>query len=383
MFNYLRIKIEGKDVKRFVLNLIKRGVKFENLDLYKHVAYLKVDYPNYLKITSIKTIYEIEIVQLYGFLYIKDLIKRYYIFFIFLIYGIILYLFLSNIIFSVEVIHSKSEVRSLVMSELKERGIDRFKFVKSFDEQEKIVSDILDKNKDSLEWLEIDRVGVKYVVRVEERIIKKEVKKTENRSIIASKTGVIKKIEASKGEVLKKVNDYVKKGDVLISGNITKNDEVKNVVSATGVVYAEVWYQVKVDVPINYKREYLTDKKRYNASLCFLDHCLYLFKPFAKSDNYSVLTLGRGVSPFNISLFKEEEKKVFDTIYSEEELSNIGLSLAREKMDKIIGKEGKVLGQKKLKNTYKDSTMEVVVFFRVYENITAYSKVEIKEEKKE
>ena len=74
--------------------------------------------------------------------------------------------------------------------------------------------------KDKIDWLEIERVGTKYVIRVEERILNEKKQNKVNQNIIASKSGIIKKIEAKEGQIVKNKNDYVKKGDVIISGNI-------------------------------------------------------------------------------------------------------------------------------------------------------------------
>ena len=54
-------------------------------------------------------------------------------------------------------------------------------------------------------------------------------------------------------EILKKINDYVNKGDVIISGLIMKKDEIKDFVEAHGSVYGETWYNVKVILPRTYK----------------------------------------------------------------------------------------------------------------------------------
>ena len=71
-------------------------------------------------------------------------------------------------------------------------------------------------------------------------------------NVVAKKNAVIMEIRSSSGQIIKKINDYVNKGDVIISGNITKKDEIKNVVKAEGIVYGETWYNVKVELPRRY-----------------------------------------------------------------------------------------------------------------------------------
>lgn len=58
-------------------------------------------------------------------------------------------------------------------------------------------------------------------------------------------------------------NTYVNKGDVIISGAITKDEEVKKYVHAKGKVYAEVWYDVSIEFPLKYtEKKYTNNNKR-------------------------------------------------------------------------------------------------------------------------
>ena len=78
----------------------------------------------------------------------------------------------------------------------------------------------------NLEWVSIKKDGMKYIVRAEERIIKSEVVSDKPRDIVASKDAYITKVISSKGNVLVRQGEYVKKGTVLISGKITLYEDV-------------------------------------------------------------------------------------------------------------------------------------------------------------
>ena len=66
---------------------------------------------------------------------------------------------------------------------------------------------------------------------------------------------------------LLEVNDYVHKGDIIISGDIKKDEELLKKVCARGKVYAEVWYMVNVSIPITKEERIKTGKKRYNLKI--------------------------------------------------------------------------------------------------------------------
>ena len=84
---------------------------------------------------------------------------------------------------------------------------------------------------------------------------------------MASKNGYIKDIYASSGEIIKNKEDYVQKGDIIVSGNIHRNDNVVARVKSNALVYAEVWYSSNVKLPLNYTKSKTTGKKRYNFAV--------------------------------------------------------------------------------------------------------------------
>lgn len=100
------------------------------------------------------------------------------------------------------------------------------------------------------------------------------------RHIISKKDAIIKKIVATSGEVVKNVDTYVKKGDIIVSGDIKLNDNTKDIIRANAKVYGEVWYKVNITMPFNYKEEVYTSNKITNYSFSFLDKNIKLKKRF-------------------------------------------------------------------------------------------------------
>lgn len=372
-----KIKIEGKDVKRFIKKLYSNNIYFNDIEMYDKYAYVEVDKSNYEKLKQIKTIYKIEIVKLYGIIRIIDFIKRYSLFLIILGVGLLYLIFLSNIIFKVEVIHSKKEIRDLLYKELKYYNLDKYHFVKSYKEKEKIEEYILNKHKDKLEWLEIERIGTKYEVRVEERIIKKENDKLDVQNIVAKKDGIITKIEASKGEIVKKIGDYVKKGDIIISGTIKKDDVIKGKVAASGNVYAEVWYKTIVDMPYYYKNSTKTGRKRKVLKIKFLDKDIYIFgfKKYKFYDERKILYLKSRILPIGFSYSLERELNVEEYLYSPEEAVNTAIEYASKKLQKNLGENESIISKTVLNSNENENYITVEIFYKVNENITDTSDI--------
>jgi len=378
-----QVKIEGKDIKRFLKKLYNSNIYIEDVDFSEKCVYLKLTKDNYEKLKDIKKIYKIEVVRLYGIVKLIDIMKRHFLFIVALMIGYFYLLFLSNIIFDVNIIHSKKEIRNLIKSELKKYGIEKYKFIKNYKTKEEIEVKILEDNKDKLEWLEIKKNGVKYEVRVEERIINKPKDEQPSRNIVAKKDGILMKIQASKGEVVKKVNEYVKKGDVVISGLITKDEEVKNQVTAEGKIFAEVWYQSSIDMPYYYKEVTKTGKSKKTLKLRFINSEIYLFD-FNKYKSYNenkILSFSNQLLPISFSFSKEEETNVKEFLYSPDEAIKEAKKLATDKLSKSFDGDEKIIDSKILKTTEYENYINVVVFYKVYEDITDYGEIVLKDDK--
>lgn len=372
--SFYKIKIEGKDVKRFIRMLYRSGIYFEEISLDHGSAYIKVDKENYKKFNDIKTSYNIEVIELFGISKFNHLIRSNFIFLIFTAFGIFLLYFLSNIIFDVEVIHNDKYIRDLLYSELDKYNIKKYNFVKKYEYVQKVKNEILNNYKNDIEWLEIERVGAVYKIRVDKRIINNIKQDGQNRHVVAKKNGIIMRIVAEKGEIVKKVYDYVRAGDIIISGEIYKNKEVIGQTSASGDVYAEVWYKVKVEMPISYKEEALTGRSKNVINISFLDKNINIFDFHrynnSKKEGNTILSDFFGM--FTIKYNKEYEINVKDevnNIISEE----FAFKMARKKIEDQLGRGEYIISQKKLKTVINNSTIITEVFFKVYENISSYS----------
>lgn len=375
--NKYDIRITGKDVKRFIRNLYSQGIEFFYLEYGTKTVLIRVGEKDFQKIREIKTIYEVEVVRIYGPVRIKSFLFRYRLFFGYLCLGLGLIYFLSHVIFQVDVVHNKEEIRNLILEELKTQGIEKYHFVKSFSEQEKIVQDMIRKYRDKIEWMEIERVGVSYIVKVEERKIKDYQVDETPRDLVAKKEGRIISVEAKSGNVLVTPGTYVKKGDVLVSGEIKNKDTVMAKVHAEGKVFAEVWYEVTVELPYHYSEEVKTGNKKKTLSLHLFHHDwnLFDFSPYKEKKEKDIFTIENNILPFSLSWQEEEEIIKKDTVYSKEQALLETSRIANEKLRQKIGEEDKILYEKSLKIMEEDSKIVVVIFFKVKEDITDYQPI--------
>ena len=375
---YYDLKITGKDVKRFINNLSKMHINLYDIRYIDKNAIIKVNRLDYLKIKKIKTIYKIKIIKYYGIASLKYFIYKYKLFLSVLVIGFIFFLFLTNIIFEVEVNTNNKELKEMILDKLEENKISKYNMVVSFSKKEKIKEKILKEYRDKIEWLEIKRIGTKYEIEVEERKKNNQDADETPRDIIAKKNGIITKIYSESGEIVGKIDHYVKKGDVLISGKITKKDEIKALVKASGKVYAETWYTVSVSLPYHYKEETKTEKKKYVITFNFLNKSKKLFdnKKFKNYNSKNILNIKNTILPISLSFDRQEEVIMKDNVYTIENAYFKASEIARKRLLDNINTDSKIIFEKKLKTNEINSKIDIVIFYKVIEDITAYKDIE-------
>ena len=377
MTNKYRIKITGKDPKYFLRHLIVKKIKLYNIIEDHDGISLTVDEVDYAKILKMKTSYNIKIVNRFGVAKLRYLLLKYkyILFFLFLTLGLMI--ILSHFIFFIDVIHSKEQIRELVENDLKEFGISKYKFRVSYAKKEEIRNKILEKEKDKIEWLEIDRIGTRYIVNVEERLIKDNKVDNEVRDIVAKKDAMILNIEAETGEIVRKKYEYVRKGDTIVSGTIKNKEDEVSKVKAEGKVYGEVWYSVTVELPKKYYEEKKTGKTSKALTLRIANKKISV--PFSK-DNKSYISedspiLENNLIPIKLVLETKHEILIIDKEYNIDNSSSEAIKLATKKLEDRLDEQSMILSKKVLKKTLKNSKIIVEIFFKVRENITDYKKI--------
>lgn len=374
----IKIKIEGRNVDNFLRRLINNKVNIEKvIPKSYNTMYIIIDYNELDKVLRLKTIYNIKIIKYYGKLRLLKYIKKNMFVLIFLLVGLLMIYTLSNIVFSIEVIHSNSNIIKLVNEELDKNGIKKYSFVKDYEEIEKIKKKILEDNKDTLEWLEIIREGTKYTVRVEERIINKDNKDDKVYDIVSSKNAVIKKIYAISGEKVRNVDTYVKKGDTIISSDITLPNNSKVSKSASGRVEGEVWYTVRVEYPYIYNETIYTGKKKkvlvfnlLNKRISFFD--FHKYKSFDRNIKY---IFNNNIIPLSLTYEDEYETRVINDIYTYDTAREKAIETAKEK---LLDKYSNIIDITNIKVINEEdlsSKILVDLFITCTEDITSYKEV--------
>ena len=377
--NIVKIKVEGRNINNFIKKIIKKKINIIKLIpiSYKEVQII-LKYNDYKNIVKMKTIYKVSIINSYGKLKIKKIIKNNLILYISIIIGLILIIILSNIIFSIDIIHEDKTIRNLIKEELSKNGIKKYHFKKKYYELEKIEDIILNNNKDKLEWIEIKENGTKYIVRIEERKITKKEDINQYQNIISKKDAIITEINAIKGEKIKQINNYVRKGEVIISGLITLPNNTKIPSTAIGDVYGEVWYKINLNYPYIYQEEILTGKRKTIYVLDFFNHRISFlnfnkYKSFKSKDK---ILLSNNLYMINLIKEIQYELIVKDEVYPED----IAINKAKDYIIKKLKKDNPDIKTIKkiivVSSQEKEKTIELKLFVSTIEKISQISKID-------
>lgn len=382
----VKIKIEGSNIHNYLKRVMKKKINIIKVIpvSYKEIHVI-LKYSEYQKLLQYKSIYKITILQFLGKLQMKEVLRKNYFLLGFMVLGLIMIIFLSRVIFSVEVIHQDKEIRELLTRELSLYDIKRYKLKKSYEELEKIEDEILNRNKDKLEWIEILSYGTKYIVRVEERKLNQDSTEFQYQSIVSRKNAVLVQVDAIRGEKVKNVHDYVTEGDTIISGYITLPNNTKVATMAIGTVYGEVWYQVNVDYPIVYQETNFTGKSKNVYVIRFFNRRISLFdfdryRSFQSKDKVLVSS---NLLDFSLVREKQFEVNVKDEVYTEDIARNKAIDYIKQKLMSDNEDIIKIKDVKILDATSDEDSIQFKLFVSAIEDIGEFvpiQEVELEDE---
>jgi len=351
---------------RFIKKCYENNISLHQVEYLDDESLLiRINSSDYKRIKKINYYSDIKIIKHEGIKGVNKHIKNNLYTYIFIFLCLILIDVISSYIVRIDIIHENSNIRNLVKEELENNDIKIFSLAKNFDELEEVKKNILENNPTKLEWLSITRVGMTYIVRIEERIITDITKEDGFAHIISTKNALITKISSNQGDVLVRSGEYVNKGDILISGEIKLYDSVKGNTLAKGDVYGDVWYLSDISFPIEYEEETLTGKDRINISINNKIIRRNKYKNFRQKKIKRLKVLG-----FNISIYTEVEITLDKKKYSLKEAEKLALEKVSKEMLIKLNNKGRIIHQNVLRKEVIYSTMNMSVFIVTNELIS-------------
>ncbi len=251
------------------------------------------------------------------------------------------FLFISQcFIWDIQVSGNEKVPAGIILAELRDLGITRFKFIPGIDFRQKNQEAML--ALPQMSWLAINRNGCRITVEVKERIMPPLIYEDTVCDVVASRTGQVKYIEVYDGEAQVETDYTVKKGDVLVKGVYAAPNGklVKTHASAKVIAQVQIEKSISLDME-QFSKEYTGEtKKRYYLEL--FSTKLPLFLATKVKGDYDVtgqehpITLFGKELPLGIyslhyrfyekksaSLSKEDARKVLENSFLQYEASEL------------------------------------------------------------
>lgn len=377
LISKINIKITGNNKERIIKRLKNNNIEILNLKYLNDGIIIRIYKKDYEKLIKIKTIYELEIINYKGLYNLKTKIlnNRSIILSILICFGILY--FLTNLIFSIDIITNDNDMKLKIIKELENNNISKYKLKKNYSQIQKVKNIILNKYKDEIEWLEIEVIGTKYIVKFEPRI-KKEIKSDNKyRNIIASKDAIIKNMYINNGQIIKNKNTYVKKGDVIVSGYIFLNDNIKDTVRSEGTVYGECWYNATITYPYKYYEEKETGNRKNVLVIKLFNKEIELFNfnKYKTKKKIDKTILKNNILPIKLIYQKQIETNIIKENNNEKEVIERAINYSKKSIENKL-EEGEYISNYKIlsKESFSDS-IKLNIFFSAIENITDYEEI--------
>ena len=373
--NYVLIEINSYSPNKVIVFLKNHGVNIYHSEISKDKVILKI---NYLDTKIIEKYYKFSINKYYGFLNIIMQI-RYNIFLMIYILAVISIIYIYTfLIVDVQVTTNNKKLEEIVRLDLKKYGIYKYTFFYKINELDIIKNKILKNNNKVLEWLNLEKNGMKFIINIEPKVDKDPEILPEKCNIIARKNGMVNKVITSKGKEVVDVNDTVSKGDILISGTIDYNNEVKGYVCAKGSVYAKTWYTISISVPKSYVLSKKINVNRYNFIFKNKNDSYKLFKDRIKNAEVSSKTIFK-LFDYRVVLEKRTLVKKVKKYYRKKDINKLVDKVINKKMKSVLYGDYKILEKKVLKKIENDSRIDIEVFVIALEDIALSSTFTIEE----
>ncbi|MFC7372534.1 sporulation protein YqfD [Fictibacillus iocasae] len=293
-------------------------------------------------------------------------------------------LFLSNMVWNINVTGANAKTEYELRKAAAAIGVKKGKLIFFLPDARQLQKKLTDQM-GNVTWIGVTQRGTAYHFQVVEKELPYKPPVNGPRHLVARKEAVIHDLFVEKGQPLVRVNDSVAKGAVLVSGYIGKDKHAK-LVSATGEVMGEVWYESKVEVPLTTTFSTYTGKQedRHFISLGSLPVPVWglsngEFKHFTKRKDEKNIRFLKWTLP--VSYVKEEYRET-DGVkrdYSVKEAEKVAKQMAAEELQKKLPHGAKILEEKVWRKSRSDGKVKLTMLYLVIENIASVQPIPIQQ----
>lgn len=383
IMGYVNISVEGYFTERFINICISKKILLWNIKRKKSTFLsTNIGIKDFKKLNNIakQTKCKIKIKGKKGLPFIFNKYRKRKIFAIFLCLIIFIVLFLSNFIWNIEIVGNEEIKSEEILETLKKEGLETGKLKGSINIKQIINNMRLDRN--DIAWIGIELKGTNAQVKIVEADKKPEIiNEEEYCNIIATKPGIIVKVNAINGTALVKEGDVINKDSIIVGGWLEGKYTGIRYVHANGEVQAKVWYSQKEKIYLKEEKTSKTGQSESKYSVKINNFQINFYKTLSKFKKYDTIEEVKKLKLFSdfylpIEIVKNTNYELQQNSieYSKEEAKQI----ASQKAKQVV--ESQIENKENIINTYinyeeTDEYIEAQVIYEVLEEIGTKEKI--------
>lgn len=305
IWNYIRgyviIRIRGLTLERLLNLALSKDIYLWNVNRLSNTRIeATVSLPGLEALEAIvnKSGCEIEIIGKTGLPFILNRLKYKKMFALGVAVFISLILFLSSLLWKIEIIGIEQIPKDKLVNLLKDNDIRVCIFKHRIDKKK--VEKIILSEYDFLSFLDVQISGIKLIVDIKELDIEPDrVDKSYPCNLVAKKKGVIVKIVAKNGEAVVEKGQIVEENDILISGTMkSESSDERYLVHAEGEVLAQTRYSHIIELPIVKLEEVETGRVYKQRGLTINDKGVRFLSGNIPFENYTEEVIEKDIIDF-------------------------------------------------------------------------------------
>lgn len=373
----VRVKVMGKGIERFLNQLTRSGIRIWNVKRHGTEAVtfqIKLTDVKKIRVPARSSKCRIRFIERAGGPFF---LKRLWTNSGFLLGAaafFILLMFLSNMVWGIEIKGASPATEHQIRKELTEMGIKKGKLQFMIGNVEAIQRDLTD-NVKALTWVGVELKGTTYHFQVVEKEEPDKPEELSPQHLVATKKALIVKMFVEEGEQVVQLNEYVQPGQLLVSGLIGKEEE-KQPVPARGEILGETWYKSYVELPLETTFQVFNgnEKRKFYLKMAGKEIPVWGFgkhdyKEYETESSEHTLKLLKWELPVKIVNKTIREKEEVSRTYTKERAVKSAKELARKDIKNRIPEDAMIKGEEILHQSIKNGKVRLSIHFQIIEDI--------------
>ncbi|PQD96465.1 sporulation protein YqfD [Pradoshia eiseniae] len=374
---YVKVQVRGRGAARFINRLLEQKVlvwDVKNMGTETVVFYMKLEEVQTLRVAARKSECKVTFLERKGAPFFAKKLMKYSGLLVGLFLFCTLIFILSNVVWGIEIKGASPATEHEVRKALEDMDIKVGKLQFGLDQMEDIQKE-LSERVPAITWIGVQLKGTTFEFQVVEKKQPKEESAQSYMNLIAAKNATIIQPMVERGQGLVEKNQYVQKGDVLVSGFIGREDN-KKFVGAKGKIMAETWYKTAVTVPLKTNLFVFNGDSKTKHTVKFWDFEVPVwgfgnpeFPEFeVEEDTKTFRFLGWKI-PVSVHKKQYLSKEKAVRVYTEEEAAVQAEKMARQDVLKLAPDDATIIAEKILHKRVDNGKVKMTIHYQVLENI--------------